>query len=94
MPESKLDRSTEPTLGFEPIEIKFKRWRSKEHGYLVEVVEVLNYRGKHGVITRVVVERKGMTRRNSWLGWTFLNAFTPVGRRTRRKSRWERIRKA
>lgn len=86
-----MPSSHEP--GPEPTPIEYKRWRHKERAYLVEVFQVLNFRGKHGYHTVVVVERKG-ARSTSWPAKTFLKLFEPYGRRMKRKSRWERLREA
>jgi hypothetical protein len=76
----------------EPPKIEFRRWRHKERGYIVEVEQVTNYRGKHGYLTVVVLKRSGMVKSTSWHATTFLKAFTPISRRIRRKNRWELLR--
>ena len=76
----------------EPLQIEYKNWRHKERRYWVVVVEVLNFRGKHGFNTSVVVEHKGLTGTRSWPAKVFLETFEPMGRRMRRKSRYDLLR--
>lgn len=74
-----------------PIPIEYKRWRHKERGYLVSVLQVHNHKGHHGYHTTVVVERKGEARHISWPARRFLQDFEPKGRRVQRRSRWDFI---
>lgn len=75
----------------EPVKIDYKRWKHKERGHIVEVFQVLNFLGKHGYHTVVVVEEQGKPRRVTWPAKTFLRIFQPYGRRMRRLSRWDWI---
>lgn len=76
----------------EPVKIAFKRWRHKGRGYIVHVVSVLNYQGKHGFFTSVSVQQKGH-RPTTWPAETFLRTFEPAGRRIRKLTRWQRLEK-
>lgn len=75
----------------EPIRIDYKRWRHKDRGYIVTLVSVLNYKGKHGYLTSVTVQQKGASRPAVWPGETFVRTFEPAGRRIRRLTRWQRL---
>lgn len=80
----------------EPIRVPFKRWRHKARGFIVHVVSVVNYQGKHGYYTTVVVRANraspvGVAATMSWPGEKFLAAFEPAGRRIRRLTRWQRL---
>ncbi len=76
----------------EPIQIKYRRWTHREHGYAVTVLNVQHFRGQHGTFTNVTVE--GSLRGKAVVCWpaeAFLKAFKPRGRRLRIKNRWERL---
>lgn len=80
---------TEKKLPAEPVEIPYKRWRHKEKGYTVNVIQVSHTLGKLGYLTMVRVECKGLPPA-SWTAATFLKTFEPVVKR-KVPTRYQRI---
>lgn len=75
-----------------PIEIPYKRWRHKDRGYLVTVLEVHHRLGEHGWLTTVRVLCTDWPRPKSWPAQVFLNTFESVVKR-KVMTRYQRIAK-
>lgn len=93
MREKWEDQRLRKALPKEPVEIRYKRWRSKSRGYVVEVTSTHNYSGQHGMHTVVLVVEKGSDDTEKWPAMKFLAEFEPLGRPIQRKSVWQRLRK-
>lgn len=73
----------------DPLAIKYKRWRNRSFGYLVDVVDVKDYVGAsfYRVVTVQRVRQVGPTR--TWAAEVFLRTFEPVGRKLRKRTAWD-----
>lgn len=71
-----------------PYEIAYRRWTHKRHIYVVVVIEVLNFVGKHGHYATVKVQgsRLNPKKEMSWSAERFLEEFEPKGRKIRAKT--------
>jgi len=82
-------------LQAEPIEIEYKRWRSKRQSYVVVVLEVHHKQSLKGYVSTVIVRgsQRDSKKRVSWPAATFLRAFEPLGRKLKIPTRYDRLRK-
>jgi len=80
----------------EPVEIEYKRWRSKRQSYEVVVLEVRHRQSPEGFLSTVIVQgsRQDPKKRVSWPASTFLRTFEPLGRKLKIPTRYDRLRKA
>ncbi len=71
-----------------PYEISYRRWTHRQQGYVVVVIEVLNFVGKHGHYATVKVQGSRLNPKKSvsWSAERFLAEFEPKGRKIRAKS--------
>jgi hypothetical protein len=71
-----------------PYEVSHRRWVHRQQGYIVVVLEVLNFIGKHGHYATVKV--KGSLRDTkkevTWSAERFLADFAPKGRKMKAKT--------
>jgi hypothetical protein len=81
------------TLRSKPFETSYPRWRHLEHGYVVKVLGVINYRGENGFYSTVSVEgtRRDPKRRASWSADAFRKNFEPIGRKKKARSATDRL---
>jgi hypothetical protein len=71
-------------------EVLYRRWRNLRHRYLVEVLDVQDYRGTAISTYRTVkVKRVKSLEERTWPVEVFLRSFEPVGRKLRKKTAWE-----
>ena len=82
-------------LQVEPIEIEYKRWRSKSQSYEVIVLQVHHRQSLQGYVSTVYVRgsRHDPDKQVSWPAPVFLRSFEPLGRKLRIPTRWERLKK-
>lgn len=73
----------------DPRSVPYRRWRNLRHRYLVEVLDVHNYRGESGDYRTVTVRRVRGHEERTWSVDSFLRAFQPVGRKIRKKTAWD-----
>jgi len=78
----------------EPVAIEYKRWKHKEDGYKVTVLEVHHQPkpegGYHSVVT-VRGTRVDSDRKATWPAKVFLQTFESLGRKLKIPTRWERL---
>ncbi len=66
--------------------LRFKTWKHRERGYTVNILGIVNL----GTNRMVKVDRTQHTQKGrAWTVETFLEAFEPLGRAKRLKSRWD-----
>lgn len=83
----------ENVLSETPLKLPYKRYRNKEHGYIVKVLAVQHGLGKHGFYSTVKVCGTLVSLRATavWPIGIFLLEFEPVGKRLKIKSLWKRL---
>jgi len=76
-----------------PFETGFYKWRHSTQGYLVEVLDVRNFLGKHGYYSTVLVRgtRQRQDSTKVWSADLFRANFEPVGRKKKAKSALDRV---
>ena len=72
-------------------DIRYKRWKNKRHGYLVEILDVQNYPGGQTCYQTVRVKRVRSHEERTWAVEAFLKSFDPIGRKMRQKTAWDRL---
>lgn len=77
----------------EPIDIQHVKWRHRTLGYRVTVMSRLNYSGKEGCYTDLLVKgtRRDPNKEVHWSGQLFLKMFKPVGKKTFPTSVWSTL---
>lgn len=76
-----------------PYEISYRRWTHKQQGYIVVVLEVMNFVGSHGHYATVKVEGSRLLPKKTvtWSAERFLKEFEPKGRRMRVRTAMDQV---
>jgi len=76
-----------------PFETNYPKWKHLKHGYIVEIVTIINHKGEAGYFSQVVVKgtRTSKTRQATWSAEIFRKYFEPHGRKKTPKSAIDRI---
>ncbi len=79
-----------------PYEISYRRWEHRTQGYVVEVLNTLNFVGTHGHYATIKVKgsRRDPKQEVRWSAERFLAEFKPKGRKTRPKTALDYILKS
>ncbi len=76
-----------------PFETNYPKWKHLKHGYVVEIVNVYNFKGESGYFSQVVVKgsRTSKERKVTWAAETFRENFEPYGRKKKPKTALDRV---
>lgn len=81
------------TLATKPFETSYKKWRHLKQGFVVKILGVQHYPGKHGLYSTVTVlgDVGDPKREKVWSAEIFRKHFEPVGRKQKTKTALDRV---